>query len=271
MVSRLFIVCTPRTGNTWLRKLLVSALDLAEYAVHSVDEIPWQSLPARCVISMHLRETAAFRQFLDGLGFREIVTVRHPLDVLISILQFSQNDPTTFRWVGAEDGDERSLMGSTPTSPAFLRYCLGPRAAALLGVSPQWMPYAAGIVRYESLVAAPEVTLAALVDRLGLRPARPLAQVTDEHTIDKLRAGISQHHFWQGRPGLWKRLLTMDIVAPIFERHRAVFDLLGYSADYDPRLTRRQARNNWRTLFQPESERSWIDRLRLPRFGKRSE
>ncbi len=271
MASRLFIVCTPRTGNTWLRKLLASALDLAEYAVHSVNELDWDSLPAACVVSMHLRETAAFRQFLDGLGFREIVTMRHPLDVLISILQFSQNDPTTYRWVGAEDGDERTLVGATPTSPAFLRYCLSQRAATLLGVSPQWMPFAAGVVRYEWLVASPEPTLSALIEELGMRPVRPLDQIIAENTIDKLRAGISQHHFWQGRPDLWKRLLPKDIVVPIADRHGAVFDKLGYVADYDPRLTRRQARNNWRALFEREGPPSLLDRLRLPGFGKRSQ
>jgi hypothetical protein len=269
MAGRLFIVCTPRTGNTWLRKLLASALDLAEYAVHSESELDWENLPAGCVVSMHLRETEALRRFLDGLGFREIVTMRHPLDVLISILQFSQNDPTTFRWVGAEDGDERTLVGATPTSPAFLRYCLSQRATTLLGVSPQWMPYAAGVVRYEQLVASPQPTLSALIEKLGMPCVRPLDQVVIEHTIDKLRAGISQHHFWQGRPSLWKRLLTKDIVVPIADKHRAVFDQLGYVADYDPRLTRRQARNNWRALFEGEERRSWIDRL--PGFGKRSQ
>lgn len=42
---RLAIVSTPRSGNTWLRKLLASMYDLPQIAVHTPREIAWQSLP----------------------------------------------------------------------------------------------------------------------------------------------------------------------------------------------------------------------------------
>ena len=44
---------------------------------------------------MHWRYSAAFEGFVRERGFRIVVTARHPLDVLISILQYAPTDPTT--------------------------------------------------------------------------------------------------------------------------------------------------------------------------------
>lgn len=263
MGKRLFIVCTPRTGNTWLRKLLAGALGLPEYAAHAVEEIAWLELPPGCVISMHVHNTPVFRRHLDDLNFRVIVTVRHPLDVLVSILQFSQHEPATARWVGGDCGDESALAGADPLSREFLDYCLSDRAAVLLSVSLQWMADAAAVVRYEPLVESPQASLSELLDRLKLSSVRPLQQIVAENTIDKLRKDLSQYHFWRGTPSLWKRLLPADVAIPILNRHRSAFERLGYACDYDPRLTREQARNNWNALGEVEPQRTDIAARRI--------
>ena len=58
-------------------------------------------------------------------GFRTIVLARHPLDVLISILVFSQHYHATAEWLDGSYGDERCLQGSCPMSEAFAAYAAG--------------------------------------------------------------------------------------------------------------------------------------------------
>ena len=52
--------------------------------------------------------------------------------MLLSILSYVQRDEVgNPAWLEGECGDERSLVGATPTSDAFVRYALGWRAATL--------------------------------------------------------------------------------------------------------------------------------------------
>jgi hypothetical protein len=87
---------------------------------------------------MHWRRSPTFHQFLMERQFEVLVTVRHPLDVLISILHFAQYEPATRRWLDGEGGNETSLLGADPTSEAFLAYALSGRASALFEVSAEW-------------------------------------------------------------------------------------------------------------------------------------
>ena len=61
------------------------------------------------------------------------------------------------------------------------------------------------------------------------------------------RTGVG-HHFWQGRPGLWKLLLTAPIAQRISQTHADCFRELGYRCDADPELTASQADANWVAL-----------------------
>lgn len=254
--NRFFIVCTPRTGNTWLRKLIAGNLDLPEYPAHRLDELPWDELPAACAISMHVHATPELQRFLAERGFRVIVTIRHPLDVLVSILQFSKYQPKTGRWVGGDGGDESTLWTASPLDPAFFDYALGPRATVLLGVSVEWLPFAAAVVRYESLAANPEAHMMTMFGELGVTPRHRVRDIIEENTIAKLRGLHAQdsHHFWRGERGLWRRLLPGDVCQPIATRHRSVFERLGYVCDFDPSLTRERAEQNWSALTMAEPD-----------------
>ena len=57
---RLAIVSTPRSGNTWLRKLLASMYDLPQIAVHTPGEIARQSLPPKVILQIQWRDTDNF-------------------------------------------------------------------------------------------------------------------------------------------------------------------------------------------------------------------
>jgi hypothetical protein len=249
-LERFFIACTPRTGNTWLRKLLAGNLDLTEYPVHKLDEVPWNDLPPRCIVAMHTHADPELVKYLSERHFRIIVTTRHPLDILISILAYTQFQRKTRRWLAGEDGDESSLLGAAPTDRAFFDYALSARAAVLLGVSVEWLAYAADVVRYESLAAEPHIFLSDMFARLGVAPVGSICNVVAGNSIERLRALHAEHsfHFWRGECGLWRRLLPADVAVPIAERHRTIFEALGYTCDYDPNLSRDRASDNWRSL-----------------------
>jgi hypothetical protein len=57
------------------------------------------------------------------------------------------------------------------------------------------------------------------------------------------------YHFWQGRPGLWKALLTAPVAEQVARAHPAYFTDLGYRCDPDPLLSPLQADANWVRLL----------------------
>jgi hypothetical protein len=241
-----FLACTPRTGNVWLRRMLGDCLGISASVAHNPAGIDWKT---ERLVAMHWRRTPDFEQLLARNNFQVIVTTRHPLDVLISILHFSQFEPATAHWLEGEGGDERPLLGAHPTSSRFLEYALSDRAAALLAVSAEWLPVAKAVSRYEELVADPETSLAKLVGALGEQFRIPFQDAVRAHTIDRLRP-YSVHHFWRGQAGLWRSLIIGDYQQQIFERHRDVFDLLGYEVDDHQAPAVEEARKAWQTLCE---------------------
>jgi len=101
-------------------------------------------------------------------------------------------------------------------------------------------------VRYEDLVADPAGGLERLTAALGAPPRRPPAVVIEGTTMSRMRDRVgSDHHFWQGRPGLWKLLLTAPVAEEIAGAHSAYCEQFGYACDPDPELTPAQADANW--------------------------
>jgi hypothetical protein len=184
--------------------------------------------------------------------------VRHPLDVLISVLHFSGFNESTRQWLDGMNGDETDIIGTQPTSAAFRNYCLGDRAAALLSVGVSWSDPSGGeaipIVRYEQLVADPVGEMRALMGAIGETERAPLSEVVESNELHNVRRSPSNEHFWHfwiGHPGYWRRLLPAPLVREIAERHAGVFDALGYSCDPDPELTVQTADANWAQVARP--------------------
>ncbi len=205
---------------------------------------------------MHWRRTAALARILDDQGFRVVSVARHPLDLLISVLQFCLHDNSPLEWLSGENGDERSIRGVLPNSEAFIQYASGPRAAALTAVNREWWPAPGALqVRYEALVADTPKELHRMEATLGKSTRQPALAVVADATIPHLRkrTGVA-HHFWQGRPGLWRQMLT----APTAERIALAYGLycaeLGYTCVPDLKLTAAQADANWRALVRPPGE-----------------
>lgn len=248
-MHRLLIVGTPRSGNTWLRYLLSEIYNLRQFAVHTPDALDWESLPDNCVVQMHWHNSPTFRPLLNEHNFRVVVIARHPLDVLISILHFAPHEAETLHWLAGECGDERSIHHKSPVSPEFIAYAIGSRANALLSVSRAWWgaPDDVVSVRYEDLVQDTVSSLAKITEQLW-PVARPISEVVETLTLEKLKPSAGNQHFWKGQPGLWKALLPSEFAIRIAKANESSLSKFGYLCDPDPLLTSDEAERHWINL-----------------------
>lgn len=225
---KLLLTSTPRSGNTWLRLMLANLYQLEQHAVHTPDALDWKQLPDRCIVQLHWDRTPQFLATLAESGFDALTIARHPLDVLLSIHQFSTHEPDTGSWLSGREGNEDTIKGKAVDSPEFHAYATGPRAATLLSVTPQWWNQSGGLqVRYEELVRDPATALAAVMERHG-PPLKPFEEVLPELTLEKLRPTSSNNHFWKGAPGHWQKLMPQELAQAIGQAHAPVFEALGY-------------------------------------------
>jgi hypothetical protein len=132
-----------------------------------------------------------------------------------------------------------------------LHYATGPRAAAILNVSPAWWGQSgAYCLRYEDLVADTAGQLSAIVSSLGAQARKDLHRVVASSTPEAMR-GIStgmHYHVWHARPGLWRSLLTARIARQICAAHQQVMDALQYACDPDESLDEEHALESWQRL-----------------------
>ena len=117
---RIAIVSTPRTGNTWLRRMLDSVYSLPQIIEDDPRGIEWQRLPERCILQHHWDATPELIAQLDEHRFRVVTISRHPLDVLISILHFaSVNSSITAYWLGGAEVVKRESPTPRRGVPRF--------------------------------------------------------------------------------------------------------------------------------------------------------
>ncbi len=198
---RVSVISSPRSGNTWLRRVLASAFNLVEAAYHTPEEIPWSELPPACALQIHWLYDSEFEQKLRSEGFSILVLCRHPFDILLSILQFARHEPQTARWLDGLDGDESSILGCSPCDQAFLEYCLSQRAQGLLSVSYQWWQMRNICrVRYEDLVAQPERVLKGISNFLDCAISLDKTKAAlASNSFSALQATSVNNHFWKGQ------------------------------------------------------------------------
>ena len=244
-MTRIAVVSTPRSGNTWLRNLLATLTGAVDLAVHTPEEIPWDELDS-VILQLHWMPTPALLAMFEERGVRVVSIARHPLDVLVSIVQYARSGKETARWLDEQGGTEAGLTGQAPCRPDAVDYALSDRFAALLGVTPAWWQEAGTIrVTYEDLVADPVNTFTGLTSELGLS-----GDVEATLAANTLRSARSNQvdrwfHFWKGQPGFWRSLLPASTVKAMFDKHAEVFEKLGYTVDPDPDLTEADAIANW--------------------------
>jgi hypothetical protein len=246
-VLRLAVISTPRSGNTWIRRILAQTFCLDQVAVHTPEDVDWDTLPSRCILQLHWHRTDSFRTLLNDNEFQVVAIARHPLDVLISILHFAPREPETASWLAGKEGSEHAIYHRTPVDAAFIDYATSPRAEALLGVSYQWWEDpTAHRIRYEDTVADPKAELNQLGESIGVPVCpRVLADAIDDNTLESQRRHSQNGHFWRGQPGHWKQFLPPKEARHIAAVHQRVFARLGYSCTPDPTLDPARAHSNW--------------------------
>jgi hypothetical protein len=245
---RLAVLSAPRSGNTWLRRLLSSRYELEEVAVFEVGDLP-SSPPSAVAIQLHWPPTSSLLSYLDEFGVTPVSIARHPLDVFLSVLHFASHEPATRRWLGADL--TRPLVGQGPTTAAFREFVLGEGAARLLAVTTAWWSRPDTIrIRYEDLSDDGPGTLEDLGVQLGWAPHASLdvAVAAGDFTIFQ---AMPNHHGWQGRVGLWGRLVDADLAREAFEVHRDAFAILGYDLDLNPNRTTDEIHAAWQELMIP--------------------
>lgn len=223
---RVAVISTPRSGNTWVRSVLGDILKLEQLAVHNYTEL--KSIPERAIVQLHWYREPCFQRFLRIHGFKTLVLARHPLDVLVSILNFIRYEPLTARWLEGNAEIPSSLIGQAPVSKEFLRYATSWGAENILAISYQWWHDPDAVkVRYEELVQSPSGALLNLA-RLFDPAARDENGAISRFSL-RFFQKLPNKHGWQGRPGLWRELILYFDARRIYKRHKHVFDIMGYS------------------------------------------
>ncbi|WP_144029897.1 MULTISPECIES: hypothetical protein [Burkholderia] len=244
---RIAVISSPRSGNSWVRSVLASSLDLLEIAVHNYLDAP-QDLPPRCAFQLHWYREPNFQQYLIENQFKTLVIARHPLDILLSVLQFIRHDPTPSQWLMGNAEIPRELAGLSPTSDAFIDYALSWGAENLLSVTYQWWHDKKSIrVKYEDLVESPNQNFGDLIYTLSGEAVGSKADEALERFSLKYFRSLPNRHGWQGRPGLWRDLIPAREAHAIYKRHRRFFDILGYEVPWTW-TSRQEAALNWESL-----------------------
>lgn len=240
--------------------MLARGLGLKTFAFHQIPADAWDGFGPGDMVAIHWPHEAEFVQKLNTYGFEVFTLVRHPLDVLISILHFCLYEKETAKWLLGKGGDESSLWGAMPTSQPFLDYCQSERARALLSVSVDWANHpGARVCKYEDLLKYGGAELRRVCGPWD-QPEIPWETIVKETDLDSMRkqqpAGVVTNHFWKGQAGLWRQFLTqreVDQVAPALEPFWKPF---GYDLEADPLLSRAQAERNWVGMVGPKLSQS---------------
>ena len=147
-------------------------------------------------------EDQAFVARLREHGFRVVVLSRHPLDVLISILVYSQHDHSTLQWLDGAAGNERGILGASPLGEAFLSYATGPHQGAFWASVPQLVASAGLPSPLRRPCGRHRRTAAAHSGRIRHNGRKPIAEVVKQAAPQEIEIARSIGCTTCGRPGL---------------------------------------------------------------------
>jgi hypothetical protein len=190
--QRTALASFPRSGNTWLRRLLEEATGQTCGTIYEAETI----LPAPdtgLAIKTHMRDAHRYT--------RAIHLVRHPLDAIESYYYWKRDC-----WGGKDMSWERFV---------------DQRSAAWVGHTRYWMdvPYDVVRLRYEDLLADPCEPLRALTQWLGLEiSARTIRAAVETCSFERLKKEGSS----RGQPQFFRRGTAGDAIASYSEEQLAM-------------------------------------------------
>jgi FkbM family methyltransferase len=200
---RIAVIGTPMSGNTWIATVLAAALDAAPMEGDHPGEVPWDSLPERCVVQLHWPRTAYLEAVLAEAGFTVLSPARRTADVLVAL---------------------------SPAPDQFERFALSEDAADLLSITPTWWTSPSVVrIRVEDCLSAPAAAFSAALVDLEQRCARSLAEVLADPGLDRVRNDSL------GLPdasALGQSGASIDVAAArrVHDVHHGVIAALGYDS-----------------------------------------
>jgi hypothetical protein len=249
---RIAVLATPRSSNSWTRTVLEQSLDLVPVAVHHPADLDWFALPERLVVQLHWRRSPYFQSLLEQAGVKVVTIIRHPFDIMLSVLRFAQTEPATAEWLWGAAGNENILLDADPTSLEFARWAVSERAAALLDVSRSWASNRGTVsVRYEKLISSPEQEFSHVMEALGAKERRPLADTLETYTPERFNQIAGKQHAWLATSGMWQELFTTELVDLLLSRYGDHLQATGYSTEPGGVADREEVRRRWTRLSAP--------------------
>jgi hypothetical protein len=241
---KILIASTPKTGNTWAKRLLAAVYGLpvvelpAEFGAAAL-----QAVGRQWVAHQHYAPQAELLSWASETGADIVTTVRHPGDVLVSLLHYVRYAIAARRVSGfgfspalaatAEDGD-------TP-GPRTLAY-VEREFFALLYTSLAWAAGGrASVVRYEDLWHDPVGTLDSVCRAIAPPGRTRLETAVESADIGLLRevTPADRGFFRQGGVGAWRDALPGACVDVLRRQapYPAILEALGYDFEAVPLRT----------------------------------
>jgi len=261
---RILILSTPKTGNTWLSRLLASVYDLPQVGlVTPFDPQQARWLGNRWILFHHLRPSAEILEWIEEIEPVLVTAVRHPADVLVSLYYHLRE----FRQ-GAIDLDAVRAMLAEPFERKDIACDATGSFRDDLECSLGWVRTGkAHVVRYEDLWRDVHGELTRLTSLISPVPASKIDLAIERSDFSLMRrlAGGHGGFFRSGKVGSWVEALPQEVLDE-FEKepYRSLVAELGYSMDpTHPIITRprvpRTSINPFRRSTGHNSEGSVLD------------
>lgn len=232
---RIIVVSTPKTGNTWMSRLLSTIYDLPGAVLPpTFRPAAADQLGSRWVVLQHYYPEPRLLAWGREHQVQFVTMLRHPGDILVSLWHMIRNrsyDPNRDLGLSAmlmQDGEQ---MGRYAVKYVEEDFFYG------LYISLDWEKSGESVVvRYEELWRDPVTTLAHLTEQIKPVPRSQIETAVDLCDIRMLRRlhdDPDGKMFRKGGPGSWRHELPGRVV-DVF-RHRDpypdIFRELGYTLD----------------------------------------
>lgn len=244
----LLLASYPKTGSTWVRRTLIEIVapkgDLTETIPSFRNSFPEDSprfalMGDQCrIIKTHLHPgTPRFSMFRGNV--KAVLTIkRHPLDVLLSSLNYALVKNHTPSFIGANikavdqivaDCEMQYYMDQFIERDGFPWH--EPQSGAFSRYLPQWRNIGNGIpyleLCFEEMVADPKTVVIAILNFLG-RSMSDKGIATLLWRVDH-RTRQDGKFYWSRRAYNYESMLPTEMADAFKKRYRHVLENLGYS------------------------------------------
>ena len=235
---RILILSTPKTGNTWLSRLLSSIYDLPQAGLFApFDPKQARGLRPEWVLFHHLQPSREILKWIDEINPVLITAVRHPADVLVSLYYHLRE---------FQAGEIDPIATKKMLSAPFERFDIVSDAKGSfrddLECSLSWLRTGrAHVVRYEDLWRDVRKELTRLTNLIAPVPERRIELAIERSDFSLMRrlAGDYGRFFRSGNVGSWREDLPRPVIDELGKKpYASIIAELGYSMDpQDPILT----------------------------------